>query len=707
VGTEVAAAVVALVATASALASVLREQARRAEAERRLSVLSSLTDPALAAMDPAHLFDELLRRARTALAVERSCLHLLDAGGIVLRATDGAGPEPPLALVRRVAAEADHVLHNGSEGGCSFFGCPVIVDGEVVGVVSLTSSAADVFTTSDLRVGRQIAFRFGWVLEREAFGRSEAAVQEALEESEHRVRTLLEAAPVGVVETNRSRQVVRWNRVAADLLGWPRWLTGMSNPGALPEETTAALRSALEGQRTSGVIVPVHRSGVRSLQVQASAAPLTDREGNVDGVLLLLDDVTDRLQLEQHVRQGQRLEALARLAGVVAHDFNNLLTVIRGYGEVLLKSLPSGDSRRADVDAILEAGDRATELTKQLLAVGRRPLQEPEPLDVHDHVRQLAGVLHRLVGRDVELRVVTGPAPSPVRVDGGDLDQTVINLVNNARDALDGRGRIMVETRAIELGPRGASLAGVTAGRYVMVTVADTGPGMPPDVVEHCFDPFFTTKGRGKGTGLGLAAVYGTATQAGGHATVESVVGRGTTVRVWLPVDDAAGVSASRPATTRPQAVRRSRNASGRDQGRGHRILLVEDEAPLRALARASLEEAGHEVLEAGSAEEALRRLSVERLPVALLLSDVVLGGMPGDELATVVRRRQPRTKVVLMSGFTERALQADPDAFVAKPFAFEDLVAVVGQVLSDPADARPTARSGSRPRGRSAPTGA
>jgi signal transduction histidine kinase/ActR/RegA family two-component response regulator len=478
----------------------------------------------------------------------------------------------------------------------------------------------------------------------------------------------------------------------------------MAPPAPLPEETAAVVAAAAAGRRTDSVPLAVDRPGTRALQLVASASPITDREGNVEGVLLLLDDVTDRQQLEQHVRQAERLGAMARLAGGVAHDFNNLLTVIRGYSEVLLKTLPAGDERRDDVDAILDAAHRAAELTKQLLAIGRRPVLEPEVLDLHRHVEKLGPVLQRLVGDDVDLRVVTSAEAGTVRVDPGDLDQAVMNLVINARDAMPDGGRIMVETRTVELRSRGASLAGVTAGRYVLVTVADTGSGMAPEIAEHCFDPFFTTKGRGRGTGLGLAAVYGTATQAGGHATVESAVGRGTTFRMWLPEVEPAQDEAPAPAVRGVRSVARRRRMPF---GSKRRVLLVEDEAPVRTLARVTLEEAGYEVLEAASAEEATARLAADGEGVHVLVSDVVLGGMTGDELAVRLRRRQPGLRVVLMSGFTEQALQLEPDAFLAKPFPFDELVAAVGQLVGPPppaeapAPAGPTARSGSPRPGR------
>lgn len=724
-------AVVAFVTVTAAIVVAQREMGRRRRAERQLEALWSITDPALASLAPDELFAEILARIRHTFGADLAALLVLgDGGRLVVRAIDGevdlevtgrwlgAGA----GLPGRVAAEAGALLVGdvqpgdiavpGLEGRVrSFLGCPLLVKGEVCGVIAVGAGRRGAFSADDLRLARRVAERCAWAVERDRFDHVEQAGMEALAETEHRVHTLVEAAPVGIIETSMAGELLRWNRAAAELLGWPRWLQGSSPPAALPAETDGIRTTAAAGHRSDSVLVTVERMGTRSVQVLVSGSPITDREGNVDGVLLLLDDVTDRQQLEQHIRQAQRLGALARLAGGVAHDFNNLLTVIRGYGEVLLKGLPAGDERRHDVDAILVAAERAAELTRQLLTIGRRPTMEPELLDLHDHVDRLAPVLRCLVADGVELRVVAGPDAGAIRVDPSDLDQAVINLVGNANDALAGGGRVMVETRSVELRSRGASLAGVPAGRYVLLTVADTGPGMAPEIVEHCFDPFFTTKGRDKGTGLGLAAVYGTATQTGGHATVESTTGRGATFRMWFPEVEATHADAEGPGpeavavADRPgQAVARRRRAR---LGRKPRVLVVEDEAPVRILARVALEAAGYEVAEAASAEEALDRVEAGAATIDILISDVALGGMSGDELAERLCRRQPGLRVVLMSGFTERPLVVEPDAFLAKPFPFDELVAVAAKLSASPTETEqppeppPTARIDSRRRGR------
>ncbi|HVM10074.1 MAG TPA: ATP-binding protein [Acidimicrobiales bacterium] len=705
-----AAVVVAVVVSAVVIVSQVR-RSRRAT-EQTLEALSSVTDPALARLAPDELFRELLGRATRALDADVATLLVTDDTGtrLTVRAQIGldAFVSAPADLAMgaglpgRVAATGAPLLANDVSPSDvdlealrpvvrSFLGTPLLVDGDVRGVLAIASRRPGAFTADDLRLVGRVVDRFAWAVERERFDEADRLVREAAEENEHRIRTMVEAAPVGMIEADVDGRVLRWNRVAASLLGWPRWLPGQEGTVDLPESAVSSVATAAEGHRVEGVAVVLERDGARPADVVISAAPFTDREGNVEGVLVLLNDVTERQQLEQHIRQAQRLEAMARLAGGIAHDFNNLLTVVRGHSEVLLKTLPEGDGRREDADAIRIASERAADLTKQLLAIGRRQRTEPEVLDLHDRVRELEPVLHRLVGDGAELRVVAGTA-GHVRVDPGDLDQAVMNLVINARDAVAARadgaasgGRIMVECRTIEMRPRGAALAGVTAGRYVVLTVADTGTGMPKEVVEHCFDPFFSTKGRGKGTGLGLALVYGTATSAGGHATVESEVGRGTTFRVWFPEVD------PKSAEPMPAATRRRRR-SGRVPTRPVRVLLVDDEAPVRSLARAALEEAGHDVVEAASAEEAMTKADAEREPIDVLVSDVVLGGVRGDELAAKLKKKWKALCVVLMSGYADQPLAVDPDAFLAKPFALDDLASTVLDVTT--AQPRAGARS-------------
>ena len=703
--------VVAVAATIAAV-RIARERRRRATAEHALEALSSITDPALARLAPDEVFRELLARTVRVLGADLASLLVLDEQGrLVVRASTGLDElvDAPIVmevgqgLSGQVAATAAPLLIDdvqADEVGVdalrthlrSYLGCPLLVEGEVSGVLAIGAKRPAAFSTDDLRLASRVAERFAWSVERDQFELSERAARVAIEENEHRLRTMLEAAPLGVVECDIAGEVVRWNRGAAELLEWPRWLPGAEAPGGLPAEAREAIRVAAAGHRTEGVAATVSRSGSRDANVRISASPITDPGGNVEGVLVLIDDVTEHQQLEQHIRQAQRLEAMARLAGGIAHDFNNLLTVVRGHSEVLLKTLDEDDDRREDADAIRIASHRAAELTKQLLTIGRRQQVEPHVLDLHERARELAPVLRRLVGDDVDLRVVISPSAGHVRVDPGDLDQTIMNLIINARDAMPSGGRIMVETRNIEMRPRGASLAGVTAGRYVLVTVADTGSGMPKNVVEHCFDPFFSTKGRGKGTGLGLALVYSTATRAGGHATVESEVGRGTTFRVWFPEVD--------PANEQPvPAATRRRRRSGRIATKPCRILLVDDEAPVRSLARVALEDAGHELMEASSADEAMQKAESERQPFDLLVSDIVLGGMRGDELAVMMRKKWKRLRVVLMSGYTDQPMILQPDGFLAKPFALDDLTALVAEVMElDENDAAPTAAPEKKP---------
>jgi PAS domain S-box-containing protein len=711
-------AIAALVTVATAAWATTGQQRRADELDQRLENLRSVTDPTLARLGPEEHDHELLRRLRRSLHADIAAFLEVDGHTLVVRAVSGADGDLTIGqrldgaagLVGRVLDEgeplllgdvrADQVGVAALRGRVrSFLGCPVLVRGASCGVLAVGSTRSDAFRAGDVHVARRAADRLGWSFEEARALQAEDAVHAAEAEAEHRVRTIVEVAPVGIVELTIDGGVRRWNRTAADLLGWPRWLVGATPNSGLPDDAVAAIERAAAGHRSDRIECSVLREGAPPVAVAASAAPVTDTEGTVEGVVLLLDDITERQQLEQHVRQAQRLDALARLAGGVAHDFNNLLTVIRGYGEVLLKTVARTGDARDDVDAILEASARASDLTKQLLAIGRRPAAEPEVLDVHRIVAELEPVLARLAGDAVQLRVVAASdAVGSVLIDRSDLDQSVMNLVTNARDAMADGGTLVVESRSLELRSRSAALAGVEAGPYVLITVADTGSGMPREVLEHCFDPFFTTKARGRGSGIGLATVYGTITQAGGHVTVESAVGRGTTFRLWLPLATASASSADDPSPkARPKAT--ARTGGGRT-GRTPRVLLVEDEAMVRTLARATLEAAGYQVVEADSAESALAKVANEE-PFDVVVSDVVLGGMTGDALAMRLRRNDPVLRVVLMSGFTNEALAVTPDVFLTKPFAFEDLAAAVRTLVPvrPTSLARATARSGSRRR--------
>lgn len=390
-------------------------------------------------------------------------------------------------------------------------------------------------------------------------------------------------------------------------------------------------------------------------------------------------DVTDRRMLEEQVILAQKMEAIGRLAGGVAHDFNNILTAIGGYTDLLLADLPPDDQRRRDVEEIHQAAQRAASLTRQLLAFSRRQVLQPKVINLNSLVPDIEKMLRRLIGEDILFATVLHPRLGNVRADPGQLEQVIVNLVVNARDAMPKGGRITIETRNVELDESyAADHPGVTPGRYVMLAVTDTGVGMDDETKARIFEPFFTTKVRGKGTGLGLATVYGIVQQTGGHIWPYSEPGKGTTMRVYLPRVDEPADPLERPGEAPLELLRGSET-----------ILLVEDEVPVRSVTRQLLERNGYTVLEAADGPAALALIDGGSggRHIDLLLTDVIMPGMSGRELAVELRARRPDLRVLYMSGYTDDAVvrhgMLEPGlAYLEKPFRPATLLRKVREVL-------------------------
>ena len=401
-----------------------------------------------------------------------------------------------------------------------------------------------------------------------------------------------------------------------------------------------------------------------------SVSPVRDGGGRVTHFVGVQTDVSPFKELEGQYRQAQKMEVVGQLAGGVAHDFNNLLTVINGFADLTLDQLRPGDPLRGMVEEVRKAGERASGLTRQLLALSRQQVLEPKVLDVNGVVGEAAAMLRRLIGEDVELVTALDPALRPVKADPGQIEQVLINLVVNARDAMPRGGRVTVETRNVEPDGEAARPAG-----YVVFRVSDTGCGMTDEVKARIFDPFFTTKEVGRGTGLGLATVHGIVTQAGGRVEVESEVGRGTTFAVYLPATaEAADGSRTHPAL--------------RETPRGREtVLLAEDDAALRAFVRGVLGAAGYTVLEAGDGAGAVALCERHPGPIDLLVTDVVMPGLGGRQLAERVAGLRPGVRVLYLSGYTPDAVvrhgvEQATVAFLQKPFSPTALTRKVREVL-------------------------
>jgi PAS domain S-box-containing protein len=525
---------------------------------------------------------------------------------------------------------------------------------------------------------------------REAEGRrARRDAEEALRESEARYRSLVEHTSDIITMSDAEG---RWQYVSPSverILGYtPQEFLALDpfsavHPEDLAEVTEAFRRLVHEGVPFSANEFRFrHKSGAwRILEVISTMR--TTHEGRTT-VLGAVRDVTDRRMLEEQFRQSQKMEAVGRLAGGVAHDFNNLLTVIQGYCDLLREEVRDEPRLREDVEEIAEAAERAAGLTRQLLAFSRRQLLAPRVVDLNDVVARMEGLLRRLIGEDIELATRLDAGLGPVRADPNQLEQVVMNLAVNSRDAMPSGGKITLETANIEVrtpivhGPET-----VPAGSYATLAVTDTGTGMDPETLEHLFEPFFTTKEPGKGTGLGLATVYGVVRQSGGHVLVRSDPGRGTTVRVYLPrVEAAAKVEGGE----RPQGPL--------PRGTGT-ILLVEDEDQVRVLAREILTRHGYRVLEARGATEALAIATRPQGEIDLMLTDVIMPGLSGRELAERLAALQPAMRVMYMSGYADRGIVHEGElhagtAYLQKPFTPDALVRMVRDVLGGAVPAPP-----------------
>lgn len=507
------------------------------------------------------------------------------------------------------------------------------------------------------------------------------AAEEALRLAEEKYRSIFENATEGIFRTTPEWYVLAANPALAAMLGYesPGQYTACVNGAgglfrAAAEQRTGIDLALAEHDRINGLSCELVRRDGTKIQVLLHARSVSDASGRVLYIEGAVVDITDRTRLEAQLRHAQKMEAVGRLASGVAHDFNNLLTVISGYATMALEQLPEGHLR-SQLTEVQRASDRAAELTRQLLAFSRKQHLQTRVIDLNALIGGVAKMLGRLIGADVELRFALAPSLDRVKVDPGQVEQVLVNLAVNARDAMPGGGRLSFATRNVERAPgAGETRSGTQAHRYVVLTVSDTGHGMDEATRTRIFEPFFTTKESGKGTGLGLAVVDSVVRQNGGHIEVHSEVGRGTTFSVYLPAVREDIESPESRAVPRP-------NAKGHET-----VLLVDDNDGVLALASHVLRSAGYTVLEARDGVEALQVCSAHRAPIHLLLTDVVMPRLSGQQLAEKLLATFPNLRVLYVSGHGEDVLRRGSPggrtAFLQKPFTADALARDVRGLL-------------------------
>ncbi len=505
--------------------------------------------------------------------------------------------------------------------------------------------------------------------------------EQALRVSEAELRSFVEHAPYGIGRTSVTEdRFLSANPALVKMLGYrsEAEMQGMrvSRDLYFDADSRGFRAQPTRADFFSGVEFVWKRKDGKPISLRASGRRLSAKEHG-DIIEIIVEDVSARRVLEEQLRQAQKMEALGQLAGSVAHDFNNLLAVIIGYSELLSSAVSAEGPSRSRVEIIRNAGERAASLTAQLLAFSRRSVLQPKVVNLNSLVTETSRMLHRLMGEDVEHRVTLDPKLGRTRVDPGQMVQVIMNLAVNARDAMSKGGRLTIETASVVF-EEGAVMEDVSLprGRYVMLSVSDTGTGMDAETQAHLFEPFFTTKPVGKGTGLGLATVYGIVKQSGGFIFAESESGKGTTFKVYLPQVDQE--EATVPARTSPTEV---------GQWSLETLLLVEDEPAFRELLREGLEANGYKVLVGENGVDALHVAEQHPGPICLLVSDVIMPQMSGPELAKRLKEARPEIQVLYMSGYTDDKLGdlAQPDselALMQKPFYIGELVRKIRELL-------------------------
>ncbi|HEY0524667.1 MAG TPA: PAS domain-containing protein [Stellaceae bacterium] len=511
----------------------------------------------------------------------------------------------------------------------------------------------------------------------------------ALRQSRQRFQRFFANAPVGIALLDEKGRFAETNRALGALFGTaPQDLIGSTLVGYLNDadrgDVAAKLAAVARGE-TPASSVEVRLKGAREKTAMLFVSRLDVADADDNGLILHFIDATEQKSLEAQFAQSQKMQAVGQLAGGVAHDFNNLLTAMIGFCDLLLLRFKPGDPSFSDIMQIKQNANRAANLVRQLLAFSRQQTLQPRVLDITDVLAELSHLLRRLIGENIELKMVHGRDLGLVKVDQGQLEQVIINLAVNARDAMIGGGTLTIRTcNVARSAPTRRGHEVMPPGDYVQIEVADTGIGIPKENLGRIFEPFYTTKEVGSGTGLGLSTVYGIVKQTGGFVFVDSAPGEGATFSIFLPRHQIT--EAAQPARAEPETPGSTRDLTGVGT-----ILLVEDEDPVRLFSARALRNKGYKVLEAKSGDAALELINDGKETIDLLITDVVMPRMDGPGLIKLVRETHPDMKVIFISGYTEDAFRKrlDHDAeihFLPKPFSLKQLAGKVKEVMGEPA---------------------
>ena len=555
----------------------------------------------------------------------------------------------------------------------SWLGVPLRTPGATIGVLVVQHYGQEnAYSERDLELLASVGGQIALAIERK---RAETRIRE----NEARLRVLVEQLPAVLWTVDQNLRFTSCVGAGLARLGLkPNEIVGKSLFEYFEKTDQTFLPIAAHRRAVAGESVTFHvewKGGSYACHVE----PLHGAEGKVVGAICMSLDVTDRKELEEQLRHAQKMEAVGRLAGGIAHDFNNLLMVIQGYADLMAERLAADDPLRRNAEQIQTAAQRAASLTQQLLAFSRKQILDPSVISIQSVVADMEKILQRLIGEDVQLETHSTKDLWLVKADRSQIEQVIMNLAVNARDAMPNGGRLMIETANVELDTSFSQHAVVMSpGKYVMLAVTDNGVGMDAQTQAHLFEPFFTTKEKGKGTGLGLATVYGIVKQSGGYIWVYSEPGRGTTFKIYLPRIEEEVAKPGKPDADSSKVLRRGCET----------VLLVEDEDGVRQLTREYLETNGYTVMEAPNGHAALELAGMHHGPIHLLMTDVVMPGISGRELAGRLAKMRPEIKILYMSGYTDQAvlhhgMLDSGSVLLQKPFTMAVLAAKVREILA------------------------